>query len=198
MKKTSYGQNYSFTLVDKLGVYLSNRKIISYVKKNRPKRIIDIGCGYNAIILQQLKKYSKHLTGIDVSINKNIEGVEIIKKRIDDNLLFLKDKSADLIILNSVLEHLDSPLEILKETYRVLDKGGGLIINVPNWRGKYFLEFSAFRLGLSPSEEIDDHKMYYDKKDLWPLLVRVGFKPSNIILKYHKFNLNTLSYAIKK
>ena len=38
--------------------------------------------------------------------------------------------------------------------------------------------------------EMDDHKMYYAKRDLWPLLVRAGFKPSRIKLQYHKFGLN--------
>ena len=51
------------------------------------------------------------------------------------------------------------------------------LVNVPSWRGKRFLELSAFRLGLSPAEEMDDHKRYYDPRDLWPLLVR-GRVPS--------------------
>jgi len=42
------------------------------------------------------------------------------------------------------------------------------------------LEYSAFRLGFSPAEEMDDHKCYYDVKDFWPLLVRAGFRPSDI------------------
>ena len=145
-----------------------------------------------------IKKYSNNLTGIDIHVNKSMKGVKIFEKRVEKNLSFLKNDSSDLLILNSVLEHLDYPLEVLKEAYRILDKNGMLIVNVPNWLGKKFLEFSAFRLGLSSKEEIDDHRMYYDKKNIWPLLVEAGFKPSNISIKYHKFNLNTLSYAIKK
>ena len=198
MKNISYGEKYSLTIVDKFGIYLSSKKIINYVKKVKPKTIVDIGCGYNAILLQQLKKYSNDLTGVDIHVNKNIKGIKIIEKRVEKNLSFLRSNSVDLLILNLVLEHLDYPLDILKECKRILKKNGTLIVNVPNLLCKFFLEFSAFKLRLSPIDEIDDHKMYYDKKDLWPLLVEVGFKPSNIILKYHKFNLNTLAYAIKK
>jgi hypothetical protein len=72
-----------------------------------------------------------------------------------------------------------------------------LLVNVPTWRGKFFLEFSAFRLGTSPALEMDDHKMYYDRRDLWPLLVRAGFKPSGIRLSYHKFGLNLFGTAQK-
>jgi hypothetical protein len=67
------------------------------------------------------------------------------------------------------------------------------LFNVPSWRGKKFLEYSAFRLGLSPKDEMDDHKAYYDVKDLWPLLVRAGFLPSGIQCFPHKFGLNTFA-----
>ena len=44
---------------------------------------------------------------------------------------------------------------------------------------------------------MDDHKMYYGKRDLWPILVRSGFKPSQIRLRYHKFGLNLFAAAQK-
>ncbi len=67
------------------------------------------------------------------------------------------------------------------------------MINVPSWMGKRWLEFSAFRLGLSPRAEIDDHKRYYDPKELWTLLVSAGFRPSEIRCFRHKFGLNTFA-----
>ena len=73
-----------------------------------------------------------------------------------------------------------------------------LLVNVPTWRGKAVLEFSAFRLSTSPAVEMNDHKMYYDKRDLWPLLVRAGFLPSAIRLKNHKFGLNLFAAARKE
>jgi len=90
---------------------------------------------------------------------------------------------------------LQDPLLVIESARRMLKPSGVLLINVPTWRGKSFLEFSAFRLGLSPKLEMDDHKMYYDKRDLWPLLVRVGFKPSLIKLRYHKLGLNLFAVA---
>jgi hypothetical protein len=44
---------------------------------------------------------------------------------------------------------------------------------------------------------MDDHKMYYDPRDLWPLLVRAGFRPSAIRLHRHKFGLNLFAAATK-
>ncbi len=40
---------------------------------------------------------------------------------------------------------------------------------------------------------MDDHKLYYDPRDLWPLLVRAGFKPPAIRCFRHKFGLNTFA-----
>jgi SAM-dependent methyltransferase len=101
------------------------------------------------------------------------------------------------VLLISVLEHLREPLAALESARRLLRPGGRLLINVPTWRGKTWLEFSAFRLGLSPKVEIDDHKMYYDQRDLWPLLVRAGFRPSDIRLRYHKFGLNLFAVVTR-
>ncbi len=75
--------------------------------------------------------------------------------------------------------------------HRILAPGGTCIVNVPSWIGKRLLELAAFRLSVSPRDEMDDHKRYYDPRDLWPMLVRAGFKPSMIRCHRHKFGLNT-------
>jgi SAM-dependent methyltransferase len=105
----------------------------------------------------------------------------------------LADASLDAVICNSVLEHLWQPQEMLAACRRLLKPDGLLLVNVPTWLGKRFLEFSAFRLGLSPAAEMDDHKAYYDPKDLWPMLVLAGFRPSRIRCFRHKFGLNTFA-----
>ena len=196
-REFSYEQTRKPSLVDKIGVYLSNRDIIGHVKKHKPKRVADLGCGYNATLLQKLRPYCESLLGVDLATNKKIEGIELLERRIEEDLPFLGDESVDFVIINSVLEHLQFPEQVLAEVYRSLTAGGWVFVNVPNWRGKTFLEFSAFRLGLSPADEMNDHKMYYDKRDLWPLLVRAGFRPQDIKLGTHKLGLNTKAYARK-
>lgn len=197
MRKSSYGQNYNFSFLDKCGIYLSHRKIIRFVKKNRPKRIIDIGCGYQALLLQRLKHLSKQLVGIDIHTDPKIKGIKFFNLKIDDNLRFLKSESADLIVMNNLLEHLRKPEPVLKEVYRVLRKEGYFINVVPNWRGRFFLELAAFKFKLAPIEEMNDHVTYYDKRDIYPLLFKAGFLPINMKIKYHKFLLSTISYAQK-
>lgn len=44
---------------------------------------------------------------------------------------------------------------------------------------------------------MNDHKMYYDEKTLWPILVRAGFKPENIRMKRIKFFMSLYAIATK-
>ena len=40
---------------------------------------------------------------------------------------------------------------------------------------------------------MDDHKRYYDPRDLWPMLVAAGLRPSGIRCFTHKGGLNTFA-----
>ena len=117
------------------------------------------------------------------------EGADVMRR--------IPDASLDVVLCMSVIEHLDHPQDTIAEFHRVLRPGGTCAINVPSWLGKKALEYSAFKLGLSPREEMDDHKMYYDPRDLWPLLVRAGFMPHAIKCYRHKFGLNTFAVCTR-
>jgi SAM-dependent methyltransferase len=198
-RSESYGQR-RLTPVDRFGVWLSRRKITKFMPRTPRPRILDCGCGYRAEMLLNLRPRISRGVGIDVCLDpaiKSAEGLEFIESTLENALPGLAAESFDVILLISVLEHLTTPVEILAHGHRLLRPGGYLLVNVPTWRGKRFLEFSAFRLGLSPAAEMDDHRMYYDKRDLWPALVKSGFRPSGIKLNYHKFGLNLFSVSRK-
>jgi len=195
-RQTSYGQSNRLTLIDRFGVWLSMRRIRSHVGDGRGKKIADIGCGYHGRIGRLFAEEAEKLVLVDLALSPELKDspyITTIEGRLPDALCDLEDASLDIILCNSVLEHLDEPLDTLKAFRRLLAPDGAALINVPSWRGKWFLEFSAFRLGLSPAEEIDDHKAYYDPKDLWPLLIEAGFLPSGITCFKHKFGLNTFA-----
>jgi 2-polyprenyl-3-methyl-5-hydroxy-6-metoxy-1,4-benzoquinol methylase len=193
----SYGQR-SLTWVDRFGVWLSRRAIVRHLPKREALRVLDVGCGYHATQLISLKDHIQRGVGIDFAISadlKSLPDFEWHEGTVDDCLPKLSENTFDAILMISVLEHLADPAAALALVRKLLKSQGVLLINVPTWRGKWWLELSAFRLGLSPKIEMDDHKMYYDQRDLWPLLVRAGFKPSNIRLRYHKFGLNLFATA---
>jgi len=195
----SFGQ-HGVTWVDRFGVWLSQRAIRRRLPAGNALHALELGCGYRATQLLALRDRLQHGTGVDFRIAPELRGeagFSFHEGTIEETLPKLTEGTFDVVLVISVLEHLREPLPVLKAARRLLRPGGVLLINVPTWRGKFFLEFSAFRLGLSPKVEMDDHKMYYDQRDLWPLLVRVGFRPSEIRIGYHKFGLNLFATAAR-
>lgn len=193
----SYGQK-KLSVVDRLGVWLSQRAIAHELPDRSDLEILELGCGYRATQLVALRPRLQHGVGVDFQIAPglaSLPGFTFYQGTVEETMPKLGSQSFDAVLLISVLEHLRDPLIVLQGVQGLLKPRGVLLLNVPTWRGKTFLEFSAFRLGLSPKVEMDDHKMYYDKRDLWPLLVRAGFKPSMIKLRYHKLGLNLFAVA---
>ncbi len=195
-RTTSFGERYELTWVDRWGVWLSARQVRRFVPKFAGNAVGDFGCGYQAAFGRTLIGVARELTLVDVSIAPDLKQdtrIRSVEGWLPEALTGIESGSLDIVLCLSVLEHLWHPLETLKECQRVLAPGGVCLINVPSWTGKRWLEFAAFRLGLSPRAEIDDHKCYYDPKELWPLLVSAGFRPSDIRCFKHKFGLNTFA-----
>jgi SAM-dependent methyltransferase len=195
----SYGQRH-LTFVDRAGVWLSQQAIRRHLPKRFDLEVLELGCGYHAKQLVSLRPRLKRGIGVDFQIApelRSLERLSFYEGSVEETLPVLERNRLDVVMLISVLEHVSDPPLVLQAAWRCLKPSGVLLINVPTWFGKNFLEFSAFRLGLSPKVEMDDHKMYYGKRDLWPVLVRAGFKPSQIRLRYHKFGLNLFAVASK-
>lgn len=197
--KKAFG-TYKFSLIDKFGVWLSHRTINKHIKGRDNLHVLELGCGFMARNLFAIEKKCKKMVGVDFNISNQLNSnpkFTPIEASIDNALENLDGKRFDIIMIISVLEHLENPTAVLEICKKLLNPNGILLINVPTWLGKFFLEFSAFRIGLSPKEEMDDHKMYYNKRDLWPILVKSGFLPSMIKMNYHKFQLNLFA-SVKK
>jgi len=195
----SYGQ-YGLTPVDRFGVWLSQRAIRRHLPSRNDLEVLELGCGYRAMQLIALEPKLKRGVGVDFQIAPELQTLEKFtfhQWAIERTLPNLESESMDVVMLISVLEHLADPQSVIQSAWRLLRRSGLLLVNVPTWSGKRFLEVSAFRLGFSSKVEIDDHKMYYDKRNLWPMLVSAGFKPSQIRLRYHKFGLNLFAAARK-
>jgi SAM-dependent methyltransferase len=79
-----------------------------------------------------------------------------------------KDRSFDSVLLDNVLEHIDSPALLFKEIKRVLKPDGILLIGVPGTKG---------------FESDSDHKIFYDEIKL------------NTLAEKFKFSVNYLFYT---
>jgi SAM-dependent methyltransferase len=196
IRTRSFGQDHSLTRLDRLGVLLSGYRVRAELGSLEGKRLGDFGCGFNAQFVRQVLPSLKSATVVDVALSPDVLSdprVQAIEGVLPKSLAALPNGSLDVVVCISVLEHLTAPELALSEFRRVLAPGGVCLLNVPSWWGKTALEFSAFRLGLSPPEEMDDHKRYYDPRDLWPMLVAAGFLPHQIKCRRHKAGLNTFA-----
>ena len=196
MRSESFGQGYAPTVVDRFGVWLSARQIHRFIPSFADKEMADLGCGHQAAFTRTVLAQVRRAVLVDVAIADDLKQnpkVQALEGPLPDTLSALPDKSLDIVLIVSVLEHLWEPQKALEEIRRLLRPGGVCLVNVPSWLGRKYLELSAFKLGLSPAAEMDDHKTYYDVKDLWPLLVRAGFLPSEITCFSHKGGLNTFA-----
>ena len=189
--KFTYGEN-GFKFLDRLNQYVGMRAVRKVVRRYFEPCILDIGCGYSANYLRHLLPWIRSGTGIDYRVGDAVKAnpkFRFFEGPIEKMLGDLQPGSFDCILMFSVLEHLWEPQSVLDTVYDLLRPGGTLIINLPTWWAKPVLEFLVAKLNLACREEVDDHKTYYNKRDLWPCLVRAGWRPLDIRLRYYKFGM---------
>jgi SAM-dependent methyltransferase len=197
----SWGEKYRFSAMDRLGMWLSERQIRRRVNGFRGKRIADVGCGYHGVFIRRIIDEVAHATVLDLSLSSELKAnakLTALEGRLPEVLQRVGDCTVDVVLCNNVLEHLAEPRVAVEHVRRMLVPGGVAFVNVPSWAGKAVLETAAFRLGWTSAAEIDDHKAYYARRDLWRLLVEGGFKPREIQCHTHKFGLNTYAVCAKR
>lgn len=199
IRTTALGEEKPPSIVFRGRFALLSRSIKRAAGTFEGKRIADFGCGYHAPWVRPLLPEVASAVLVDVSLSdalKEHPKVQAVEGGIPDALADLPPASLDIVLCISCLEHLTDPSETLAQCRRVLAPEGVLVVNVPTWRGKQILEFLAFRMGLSLGDEIDDHKMYYNSRDLWPLLRRTGFLPHNISCRPYPFGSGLTTFAV--
>jgi len=88
------------------------------------KKILDVGCGTNKI---------KDAIGLD---SVQLDGVDIVHD-LNSYPWPFKDEEFDIIYMNDIIEHLDDTIKVMEELYRILKKGGKVIIRVVYWNHRY-------------------------------------------------------------
>jgi len=115
----------------------------------KDKVVLDIGCGAAGKTLSYASAGVKHIYGVDVVDYYEDEAMELARKKDmteiftflceDASKLSFKENFFDTIIMNDAMEHVDKPLDVLYECYRVLKPGGRLFVNFP----PYYHPFGA-------------------------------------------------------
>jgi SAM-dependent methyltransferase len=109
--------------------------------------IIDIGCGIGEY-LDAFSDLGYQVLGIDISpveSEHKIYQVDLEHKKIP-----IKDESVNFIFSKSVIEHMNNPLNLMEETYRVLTTGGKAVIMTPSWEYNYWGPFYIDHTHVTP------------------------------------------------
>jgi len=100
----------------------------------QPGRILDVGCGYG-FFLHHMAQKGWQADGIEISrsgrdyCRTHFPGIEVQSTPLPNSSI--PDGSYDAVTLFYVIEHLDDPLRVLRETFRLLKPGGMLLLRWP-------------------------------------------------------------------
>lgn len=148
----------------------------TYIDLIRGKSWLDFGCGQGGPSLL-LKDFAKNTHGLELQQaprdylnSKNVKCVSSL----DD----LEDDFYDIMTMFHVYEHLPAPVELLKNCYKKLKKGGLLIIEVPHandallslYDSEPFKKFTLW----------SEHLILHTKKSLEAFITQSNFKVETV------------------
>ena len=108
-------------------------------------KLVDLGCG-RGDMLKAFKKIGFQVEGVDLSpssieLNKPIPVK--LSNLASENLPY-ETGSFDFVFSKSVIEHIEEPTLLIKESFRILKPGGKSIFLTPSWRhnswGPFYLD----------------------------------------------------------
>ena len=153
------------------------KKLLKYVLKYRKNgKLLDIGCG-PGYLMEEAKELGFDVYGVEVGekaadIAKNKFGGEKIYNGIIEKSNF-KNNYFDIIMMSDVLEHVESPLELLKKSRELLNCTGGgyIVITTPNTNS-----FTCKTMKSKWSHYNIEHIHYFNEKSIETLASLIGFE----------------------
>jgi ubiquinone/menaquinone biosynthesis C-methylase UbiE len=182
--------SYDSWYESKMGAFADEVQTQLAFRLFKPKKgmhVLDVGCGTGNFSIK-LAKMGLKVTGIDVSDNMlkvaenkaKAEGLNIDFFNMDAHDMRFKDNSFDGVISMAVIEFIDKPERTLKEMFRVVKKGGRILIGTINrdskwgelYLSKEFRENSVFKYAFFKT--MDELMKLYPEKPIgigWCLFI---------------------------
>ena len=150
--------------------------------------VIDIGAGRGEL-LEYLREHNPRLslTGIDVSLQPDIPGVEVLRE--DVNSFDFGDRRWNVAVSLATIEHLADVRTFAARLRSMVEPGGLAIVTTNNERSIPYDVAGVFRrIGYDvPFERLYDrhHLNHFNTKSLTILMERSGLRP----LRLHRHNI---------
>ncbi len=162
------------------------------LKQKNYGELLDIGCG-PAFFLDEAKKSGFKVTGIDLSAWAKKYAKDNFDINVTQGTLqsaHFPDRHFDVVVMNDVIEHVESPKVVLSEIRRILKNDGVIYISTPDIESVLSRYLRAKWWGINKY-----HLFYFSRKTLEQLFGVVGFKK----LKYSSYpRVFSLGYWAKR
>ena len=107
---------------------IHDRELEKYINKYCAGKLLDVGCGSKPYEKFTIGVVDKHI-GIDHELTPHDKSrIDVFGTAYD---IPFEDNHFDAVLCTAVLEHLEEPNEAIKESNRILKKGGVAIYSVP-------------------------------------------------------------------
>ena len=138
---------------------------------NKGMKLLDIGCGRGEFA-NGFKELGLIVNGVERE-KIHIDGINVQYLDVEKDPLPYKEKTYDIVFSKSVIEHLENPSNMLKESRRILKSGGMIIIMAPDWVSQMKIYFDDYT-----------HRTPFTKTSMNDCLKIHGFKYVNSELIY--------------
>jgi len=165
-----YEKNYEFISTTSK---VFKKKIVPYVKN---KKVLDVGCAVG----EYLQYFSPDSLGLDFSDNNlnkaRDKGLRVEKA--DLNSTPILNEKFDVVFISHVLEHVENPINLLRFGNNSLNKGGVIIVSLPNEQGVIHLRHPYFT-------NDGNHLYAFSENNIRELLHYTNFEIKDFFYEYN-------------
>lgn len=175
--------------------YENSRPEVQALVPHSARRILDLGCSSGALGMALKHRQGAEVVGVEIDADYAADAAGRLDRVIhgDLELLFAEEKAIsglgrfDCLIAADVLEHLRDPWHVLSRAAQLLDRGGQVVVSLPNVR--YWETFRELGLrGTWPRRDqgIFDatHLRWFTLRDAHELLARAGLRVTQVAPQY--------------
>lgn len=128
-------------------LFIRNLRLGELLEKYVHGRVLDYGCAGGKRFKELSNFSSERIVAFDLLIDPDAisnRGNHVMLIQADGRKLPFKKNSFDVILVNHVIEHIDDTDPVFREIYRVLSRGGKLILGIPTFSSITFYVYYPF------------------------------------------------------